>query len=169
MASSSLVYILLPGDALSAWKMLRRSEDRNEDGGKTALEGMTSLTFSRNTAQFLTCTLPKSLETLSFGAIFNQSLRGYSFPVTLRHLILGDQFNEPLEGVTFPKHLETLTFGDNFNQSLQSGYGLALEAVKLHKQGRSLYSSVIVVYSLSTTSRRLPFLKSDKHDLWPSI
>lgn len=52
-ASSSFIYIFLPGDALSAWKTLRgpppdeAPKDEIED---RAVEGMTSLLFARNTA-----------------------------------------------------------------------------------------------------------------------
>eukprot|EP00438_Fugacium_kawagutii_P007496 Skav230013 [mRNA] locus=scaffold1958:420290:428629:+ [translate_table: standard] len=44
-ASSTLFYVFMPGDALRAWKMLRGLSDDDE----LALDGMTSLVFSRNT------------------------------------------------------------------------------------------------------------------------
>ena len=49
-ASSSLIYIFLPGDALSAWKVLRGPSDEAPEAEDAALEGMTSLLFARNTA-----------------------------------------------------------------------------------------------------------------------
>eukprot|EP00435_Cladocopium_sp_Y103_P020263 s2513_g4.t3 len=119
-ASSTFIYIFLPGDALSAWKILR-GPPKDDADADAALEGMTSLVFGRNTGDFVSrIRLPKSLETMTFGHIFHQSLRGFNFPMGLQHLTLGDRFNEPLEGLQFPSTLLTLSFGSNFNQSLEN-------------------------------------------------
>ena len=50
-ASSSFIYIFLPGDALSAWKTLRGPPpDEAPKDEIEHMEGMTSLLFARNTA-----------------------------------------------------------------------------------------------------------------------
>jgi len=63
--------------------------------------------------------LPSSLESLTFGHKFNQSLNGVTFPSRLQSLTFGYHFNQSLQGVTLPRGLRTLTFGCSFNKSLE--------------------------------------------------
>ena len=62
--------------------------------------------------------LPESLEILTFGNQFNQSLDQVTFPSSLQSLFFGHEFNQSLDRVTFPSSLQSLTFGVDFNQSL---------------------------------------------------
>ena len=63
--------------------------------------------------------LPSSLQNLTFGAYFNQSLEGIQLPSSLQSLEFGDDFNQSLEGIQLPSSLQSLTFGEKFNQSLE--------------------------------------------------
>ena len=45
--------------------------------------------------------LPDSLQSLSFGSFFNQSLEGVNLPDSLQSLSFGSFFNQSLEGVKF--------------------------------------------------------------------
>ena len=63
--------------------------------------------------------LPESLESLTFGWRFNQSLERVTLPSRLKTLAFGDGFDQSLELVVLPSTLEILTFGHNFNQSLE--------------------------------------------------
>ena len=64
-----------------------------------------------------------SLQCLTFGRCFQQSLQGVALPCGLQSLTFGAQFNSSLQGVTFPSSLKSLTFGQDFDQNLQ---GVAL-------------------------------------------
>ena len=64
-------------------------------------------------------TLPCSLQTLTFGTDFNQSLGHVTLPSSLQTLTFGGKFNQSLAQVTLPSSLQTLTFGRGFNQSLE--------------------------------------------------
>ena len=64
-------------------------------------------------------TLPNSLQSLTFGYAFNQSMVGVTLPNSLRNLTFGARFNQCMDGVKLPNCLETLTFGDLFKQSLE--------------------------------------------------
>jgi hypothetical protein len=77
------------------------------------------LTFGFHFNQSLENTeLPNSLRTLTFGNCFNQSLEGVTLPSSLKSLRFGDAFNRSLEGVKLPDSLEDLAFGRAFDQSL---------------------------------------------------
>eukprot|EP00435_Cladocopium_sp_Y103_P033618 s2736_g8.t1 len=83
-------------------------------------ESLEHLTFGSGFSQSLArVTLPSSLRTLTFGYSFDQSLEGVTLPRSLETLTLGSRFNKSLEGVPLPSSLETLTFGSRFNQSLE--------------------------------------------------
>ena len=78
-----------------------------------------SLTFGRTFDQSLDrVSLPSSLQNLTFGSMFNQSLDRVSLPSSLQSLTLGRSFDQSLDGVSFPSSLQSLTFGASFNQSL---------------------------------------------------
>ena len=74
---------------------------------------------SRNFVDSHRAHLPMSLENLTFGDKFNQSLKGVTFPSSLQRLTFGHHFNHSLEGVIFSSSLESLTFGNRFNKSLK--------------------------------------------------
>ena len=65
--------------------------------------------------------LPPSLQTLTFGADFNQSLEAVTLPASLRTLTVGSAFNQSLKGVIFPDLLEELSLGSGFEQVLEVG------------------------------------------------
>ena len=60
-----------------------------------------------------------SLQTLTFGSAFNQSLESVTLPRSLQNLTFGSELNQNLERVTLPSGLQALTFGSTFNQSLE--------------------------------------------------
>eukprot|EP00435_Cladocopium_sp_Y103_P072967 s282_g41.t3 len=64
--------------------------------------------------------LPESLQTLTFGGGFNQSLEGLRLPEHLRSLTFGCKENESLETITLPESLESLTFSGSFNRSIDN-------------------------------------------------
>ena len=59
---------------------------------------------------------PSGLQSLTFGAAFNQNLEDVTFPSGLQSLTFGADFNQNLEDVTFPK---SLTSGAAFDQNLE--------------------------------------------------
>ncbi|CAK9096228.1 unnamed protein product [Durusdinium trenchii] len=61
---------------------------------------------------------PKNLKSLTFGPEISRDLQDTQLPETLEHLTLGQSFDESLEGVDWPKKLKSLRFGHKFNQSL---------------------------------------------------
>eukprot|EP00439_Symbiodinium_sp_Y106_P058528 s909_g8.t1 len=46
--------------------------------------------------------LPGSLQSLTFGFDFNQSLEGIQLPSSLQSLTLGERFNQSLAGIHYP-------------------------------------------------------------------
>lgn len=93
-------------------------------------EGVKHLTFWPIFNQSIRgVTLPKSLESLSFGYHFNRSLTNgqIEWPEGLKCLKLGTKWNQPLHDAreTWPLSLESLTFGADFDQKL-SGIGVSL-------------------------------------------
>eukprot|EP00435_Cladocopium_sp_Y103_P061201 s312_g22.t2 len=82
-----------------------------------ALEGVTQLEGAEP-GEYL-CHLPSSLQSLSFGRDFNQSVERVTLPSSLQSLSFGDKFNQSLELVTFRSSLQSLSFGRHFNQRLE--------------------------------------------------
>eukprot|EP00439_Symbiodinium_sp_Y106_P075271 s538_g14.t2 len=80
-----------------------------------ALNETMSLTWCSNQG----IQLPSSLQSLTFGFAFNQSLKGIQLPSSLQSLTFGGNFNQSLEGIQLPSSLQSLTFSGNFNQSLE--------------------------------------------------
>ncbi len=61
---------------------------------------------------------PVSLQQLSVGGRFNQSIAGVVWPASVQQLSFGDYFNQPIVGVVWPASLQKLSFGDDFNQRI---------------------------------------------------
>ena len=121
----------------SAWKFLVGFPNEEEE---FALEAMTlvdgiangellqylpktlqSLTFGYDfNESLLGRKLPERLLKLTFTGIYNCSLEGLDWPKGLRDLTLGKRFNQSLELVDFPESLRSLTFGDEFNRSMHA-------------------------------------------------
>ena len=108
------------------WKelpRLKKLQSLNFDNlEKVTLPGsLQALTFGNGFNQSLdNVTLPGSLQSLTFGTDFNQSLENVTLPGSLQSLTFGANFNQSLENVTLPGSLQSLTFGANFNQSLEN-------------------------------------------------
>jgi len=64
------------------------------------------------------------LQTLNFGNNFNQSIEPLASLNQLQTLTFGDNFNQPIEPLASLNQLQTLTFGDNFNQPIEPLAGL---------------------------------------------
>ena len=62
---------------------------------------------------------PASLQKLSFGQFFNQSLQGVNLAAYLQELTFALNYHQSLQGVNLPASLQTLTFGFGFDNSLQ--------------------------------------------------
>ena len=79
-----------------------------------------SLTFGGSFNQSMQgVTLQQSLHSLTFGYGFNHSMKGITLPENLRSLTFGVCFDQGMLGVTLPDSLQSLTFGRQFNQSMQ--------------------------------------------------
>ena len=63
--------------------------------------------------------MPGSLQSLSFGERFNQSLDRVTLPSGLQSLTFGPNFNEDLEKVKWPSNLKSLTFSGRFNKRMR--------------------------------------------------
>ena len=53
--------------------------------------------------------MPSSLQSLSFGADFNQSLEQVTLPLSLQTSSFGGDFNQSLEQVTLPLSLQSFS------------------------------------------------------------
>eukprot|EP00434_Breviolum_minutum_P004217 symbB.v1.2.003716.t1/scaffold209.1/size267950/14 len=83
-------------------------------------KSLQSLTFGREFNQSLDgVNLPDRLQNLVFGYFFNQSLESVNLPSSLQNLSFGSHFDQSLEGVNLPDSLQSLSFGNRFNQSLE--------------------------------------------------
>eukprot|EP00435_Cladocopium_sp_Y103_P050236 s19_g15.t1 len=104
----------VPTDLYAAWCTIQGSSLHGEH---VALEGVVRIkgVTRAKCLQFL----PQSLQHLTFGGRFNQSLEQVTLPSTLQSLTFGYRFNQSLEQVTLPSTLQSLTFGYRFNQSLE--------------------------------------------------
>ena len=85
-----------------------------------ALNETMSLTWLSNQQLNQGIQLPSSLQSLSFGDGFDQSLEGIQLPSSLQSLMFGNDFDPRLEGIQLPSSLQSLMFGHDFNQSLDS-------------------------------------------------
>ena len=118
-----LLCTYVPTDLYAAWCYLQGFQVFDEE---FALDGISEIRMirGRTYVQHLD-PLPKSLEKLTFGEAFNQSLERVSLPGNLQSLTLGDEFNQShefnqsLDRVTLPGNLQSLTFGRDFNNSLE--------------------------------------------------
>lgn len=97
--------------------------------------------------------LPQSLESLTFGGAFNQSLEGVELPSSLQSLTFGIAFNQPMEGINLPVGLRSLTMGDLFRRSLpRLPKNLQRLALKGQGENRNLSSAVAHLTSLEQIS-----------------
>lgn len=97
--------------------------------------------------------LLQSLESLTFGGAFNQSLEGVELPRSLQSLTFGIAFNQPMEGINLPVGLQSLTMGELFRRSLPR-LPKTLQRLALKGQGehRNLSSAVAHLTSLEQIS-----------------
>ncbi len=92
--------------------------DHIEDQNVNKLCSLLSLNVNFNASSLKGTMWPKTLQTLSFGDLFNQPLTRNTLPANLHTLEFGISFNQSLAGVTLPTSLHTLVFGHSFTQSL---------------------------------------------------
>eukprot|EP00435_Cladocopium_sp_Y103_P005670 s596_g1.t2 len=112
--TATLTCTYVPTDLYAAWCHVQGLPIFQ---GELALEGVTEIANTSVTKSLQN--LPGSLEKLTLGHAFNESLEGVTLPSSLQSLKFGAEFNQSLEQVTLPSSLRTLTFGHNFNQSLE--------------------------------------------------
>ena len=111
-ATLSCTYV--PTDLYAAWCTVQSLPVSQKE---LALQGVTQIAGA-TTTKYLHH-LPESLEHLTFGNEFNQSLEGVTLPSSLQTLTFGSDFDQSLEHVTLPSSLQTLTFGSDFDRSLK--------------------------------------------------
>ena len=148
----------VPTDLYAAWCYLQGFQVFDEE---FALDGISEIRMRRGRTyvQHLG-RLPKSLEKMTFGEAFNQSLKRVTLPGNLQSLTFGDEFNQSLDRVTLPGNLQSLTFGGEFNQSLEGvtlpgnlqslafdeKFNLSLEGVTLPGTLQSLFLGPLVLH-----------------------
>ena len=82
---------------------------------------MQSLTFGGLFNQSIDdVTLPSGLQSLTFGTFFNQRIDTVTLPSDLQSLTFGFRLNQRMENVALPSGLQSLTFGNEFNQSMEN-------------------------------------------------
>ncbi|CAJ1392572.1 unnamed protein product [Effrenium voratum] len=100
-----------PNCLLKAWNVLK---GHDMDDSQQVLEGVTQMSVDG-----LYCILPLTLQSLTFGDSFDQSLHGVALPGRLQSLTFGRSFDQSLDRVTLPASLQSLTFGSKFDQRLK--------------------------------------------------
>lgn len=109
----SSIFWALPGDSFSL----------RPDNKFFSLEAVRRVQFGDHTFHNATTidslATIDSLEALSFGDHFNESLVGVRWPPLLQRLHLGFFFNTEIKRVEWPGSLEWLAFGDSFDQCLE--------------------------------------------------
>eukprot|EP00438_Fugacium_kawagutii_P008089 Skav222110 [mRNA] locus=scaffold1181:188992:192195:- [translate_table: standard] len=96
------------------------NDPRHLEGAKVLPRSLQTLTFGDQFNQSLALVdLPSSLQSLTFGKAFNKSLEHVTLPCSLKSLTFGHRFNQSLQGVTFPNNLQILTLGAGFVQNFQ--------------------------------------------------
>ena len=108
-ASVSCTY--LPTDVGAAWSYVQGFPVFEE---KFVLEGLTQIS-GEISIEYL-YRLPQSLQSLTFGDEFNQSLDLVTLPSSLHSLTFGNIFNQNLERMTFPSSLEKPDLWHEFQQ-----------------------------------------------------
>ena len=63
-------------------------------------------------------TLPSGLQSLTFGANYNKSMDNVALPSGLQSLTFRYRFNQSMDNVALPSGFQSLTFGTHFNQSM---------------------------------------------------
>ena len=158
-----------PTDFYDVWRCVKAfhvAEEHSALEGVTQIAGVTSANISNMCLQ----NLPKSLQSLTFGWAFNESLEQVHLPNNLQSLTSGNGFNQSLEQVTLPTSLQSLTIGDGFNQSLEKValpdnlqcltfgrcFNQSLELVSLPSSMQSLTMSPNFTYNRSIEGAKLP-------------
>lgn len=107
-----------PTDFYDVWRCVKAfhvAEEHSALEGVTQIAGVTSANISNMCLQ----NLPKSLQSLTFGWAFNESLQRLTLPNNLQSVSFGYCFDQSLEQVHLPNNLQSLTSGNGFNQSLE--------------------------------------------------
>ena len=97
--------------------------------GELALEGLTQM--EGTTLGEYVHHLPQSLNHLTFGRRFNESLEGVTLPNNLQSLTFGHDFNQSLKGVPFPSSLQRLILAMVSTRAWQEWSHLANQSSKL--------------------------------------
>lgn len=116
---SSLVRLVGPSSLGNLDK--KHGVEGGEGGGGRAMwpASLQHLTFGGWFSESLSgVTLPASLKELHLGEFFDRALHGVEWPPSLEKLTFGVEFDQPLEGVVWPVRLQYLKFGCSFNHSI---------------------------------------------------
>ncbi|CAK9101523.1 unnamed protein product [Durusdinium trenchii] len=111
--SAFLSYAYEAANLQEAWTCIKGLPVEDESmalEGIQEVEGLDEPTQLRNLV---------SIKSLSFGNMFNQTLKGVAWPSTLESLHIGNWFNKSLEGAAWPNTLQSLSLGFDFNQTLE--------------------------------------------------
>ena len=107
------MFTMVMDDDVDAWAARDGDED-DEELHRVGKEGIDKLVgaCTRSTSLLAFLTLPNglqslTLQSLTFGFDFNQSLDGLTLPNGQQSLTFGFDFNQSLDGVTFPNGLQS--------------------------------------------------------------
>ena len=92
--------------------------EHEHQGAIRAVEELLSKGHSLNTLPLEKHLIWLTMQSLTFGGLFNQSIDDVTLPSGLHSLTFGTFFNQRIDNVTLPSDLQSLTFGFSFNQSM---------------------------------------------------
>ena len=94
--------------------------EHEHQGAIRAVEELLSKGHSLNTLPLEKHLIWLTMQSLTFGGLFNQSIDDVTLPSGLHSLTFGTFFNQRIDNVTLPSDLQSLTFGFSFNQSMNN-------------------------------------------------
>ena len=94
--------------------------EHEHQGAIRAVEELLSKGHSLNTLPLEKHLIWLTMQSLTFGGLFNQSIDDVTLPSGLHSLTFGTFFNQRIDNSTLPSGLQTLTFGETFNHSIDT-------------------------------------------------
>ena len=94
--------------------------EHEHQGAIRAVEELLSKGHSLNTLPLEKHLIWLTMQSLTFGGLFNQSIDDVTLPSGLHSLTFGTFFNQRIDNSTLSSGLQTLTFGETFNHSIDT-------------------------------------------------
>eukprot|EP00434_Breviolum_minutum_P023625 symbB.v1.2.020839.t1/scaffold1711.1/size185425/2 len=162
----------IPINLQDAWRFVvhrcMMPDQNSDDEYVFSLDGITEVRGISDACQTLMDNLPHTVQTLSFGDRYDDTIRHFPWPAALCSLTFGHDFDQPLCNVSWPQGLQSLSFGKMFAERVDNAiWPEGLQTIAFGDDFNQTLEDVSWPVGLQSMSFGKAFNQSLEHVKWP--